>query len=241
MASPRDASPEEIRASYRALAKKYHPDLVQQADGDTKKLAEERIKAVNEAYTILNDPNEREKYHRVMWTSRDPARKYQKIFPPRHAPPSSNGRSSQKQSNDPAGHILIQLQALRAEREFLSNRQYIKRRRFMGGALFSTLIVFFFMWMENATLSTTSYELIPRLGSFLFTFLSCELVALPIIINASAMQIPRYPGLSNPIGFSLAVVVGTTLACTAIIAPRTLNPVSSASFVMGGLPSRLHY
>jgi hypothetical protein len=105
----------------------------------------------------------------------------------------------------------------------------------MGGALFSTLIVFFFMWMENATLSTTSYELMPRLGSFLFTFLSCELVALPIIINASAMQIPRYPGLSNPIGFSFAVVVGTTLACAAIIAPRTVNPVSSSSFVMGGI------
>jgi hypothetical protein len=73
------------------------------------------------------------------------------------------------------------------------------------------------------------------LGSFLFTFLSCELIALPVVINASAMRIPRYPGVSSPVGFSLAVFAGTTLACTAIIAPREGNPVSSASFFIGGI------
>jgi len=231
----RDATSEEIRAAYRTLAKQYHPDLVQQADGETKKLAEERLKAINEAYTILSDPRAREKYHHLMWTSRDPARKYQKIFPPRQTAPSPNGKSSEHQTTDPAGHILIQLQALRADQDYLAHRQQIKRHRFMGGALLSTLIVFFFMWMENITLSTTSYDLIPRLGSFLFTFLSCELFALPVIINASAMRIPHYPGVSSPVGFSLAVFVGSTLACTAIIAPREGNPISSDAFVAGGM------
>ena len=232
---PRDATPGEIRAAYRALAKQYHPDLVQQADGDTRKLAEERLKAINEAYTTLSDPIAREKYHQVMWTSRDPARKYQKIFPPRRTAPSANGKGRGEKATDPAAHILIQLQAIRSDQEFMAQRQYVKRRRFMGGALLSTLIIFFFMWMENVALSTTTYDLIPRLGSFLFTFLCSELIALPIIVNASAMRIPRYPGISSPVGFSLAVFVGSTLGCTAIVAPRTLNPIASSAFVAGGL------
>ena len=229
----RDATPDEIRAAYRALAKQYHPDLFHQSDGETKKLAEERLKAINEAYTILSDPVAREKYHRVMWTSRDPARRYQKIFPARQT--SSNGKPHEKRPPDPAEEILIQLSALRADLDYLSHRQYIKRRRFMFGTLLSTLVVFFFMWMENLTLSTTNYDLIPRLGSFLFTFLSCELIALPIIINASGMRIPRYPGVSTPVGFSLAVFAGTTLACTAIIAPRTGNPIAHGTFITGGI------
>lgn len=230
----RDATPEQIRIAYRALAKQYHPDLVQQADGDTKKLAEERLKAINEAYSTLIDPVEREKYHRVMWTHRDPARRYQKIFPQRQAPPS-NGKPADKRAKDPAEDVLIQLSALRADLDYLMHRQHIKRRRFMGGTMLSTLIIFIFLWMENLTLSTTNYDLIPRLGSFLFTFLSSELIALPIIINASAMRIPRFPGVSTPVGFSLAVFAGTTLACTAIIAPREGNPISQASFISGGI------
>lgn len=231
----RDATPDEIRAAYRALAKQYHPDLVHQADGDTKKLAEERLKAINEAYTILSDPVEREKYHRVMWTSRDPARRYQKIFPPRQASPS-NGKPKERRSIDPAEEVLIQLSALRADLDYLHHRQQVKRRRFMFGALLSTLIVFFFMWLENATLSTTQYDLIPWLGSFLFTFLSCELVALPIMINSGAMRISRYPGVSTPMGLSLSIFAGTTLACVAIVAPRTGSPMLQEVFILGGLP-----
>lgn len=229
----RDATPDEIRSAYRALAKQYHPDLVQQADRDTKHLAEERIKAINEAYTTLIDPIERAKYHRVMWTHRDPARRYQKIFPQRAS--TSNGKSQEKKTSSPEEHLLVQLSALQADLAYLSQRQHIKRRRFMAGTIISTLVVFFFMWMENLTLSTTQYTLIPRLGSFLFTFLSCELIALPILINASAIRFPNYPGLSNPIWFSMAVFVGTTLACTAIIAPREGNPMSQAAFFTGGI------
>lgn len=43
-----DAAPDELKARYKELAKKHHPDV---NDGD--KAAEERLKLINEAYTYL--------------------------------------------------------------------------------------------------------------------------------------------------------------------------------------------
>jgi molecular chaperone DnaJ len=54
---PRGASAEEIRKSYRKLARKYHPDL---NPGD--KAAEERFKNVQEAYDVLSDTKKRQMY-----------------------------------------------------------------------------------------------------------------------------------------------------------------------------------
>ena len=53
----RDASAEEVRKTYRRLARKYHPDL---NPGD--KAAEERFKQIQEAYSVLNDPKKRQMY-----------------------------------------------------------------------------------------------------------------------------------------------------------------------------------
>ncbi len=49
---PEGASPEAIRAAYRELVKKYHPDRYQ--DNPLKELAEEKLKEINEAYDILS-------------------------------------------------------------------------------------------------------------------------------------------------------------------------------------------
>lgn len=46
-----DASPEEIRAAYREMVKKYHPDKY--TDNPLKELANEKLKEINEAYEIL--------------------------------------------------------------------------------------------------------------------------------------------------------------------------------------------
>ncbi|MEX2541861.1 MAG: DnaJ C-terminal domain-containing protein [Trueperaceae bacterium] len=56
---PRTASQKEIRAAFRKLAAKYHPD---RNKGDEQ--AEERFKEVNEAYTVLNDAEKRKVYDR---------------------------------------------------------------------------------------------------------------------------------------------------------------------------------
>src|SRR5579859_5289197 len=53
----RDSKEDEIRKSYRKLARKYHPDL---NPGD--KAAEERFKKVQEAYDVLSDKKKRDVY-----------------------------------------------------------------------------------------------------------------------------------------------------------------------------------
>jgi curved DNA-binding protein len=53
----RNASADEIKKSFRRLARKYHPDM---NPGDKK--AEAEFKEVNEAYEVLSDPDKRKKY-----------------------------------------------------------------------------------------------------------------------------------------------------------------------------------
>jgi len=58
----RQATEAEIKAAYRKLARKFHPDL-QQEQG--KKAAEEKFKDVNEAYEVLGDSEKRAKYDQL--------------------------------------------------------------------------------------------------------------------------------------------------------------------------------
>lgn len=55
----KNADAKQIKAAYRKLARKWHPDL----HTDKKKpAAEEKFKLVNEAYEVLSDPEKRTKY-----------------------------------------------------------------------------------------------------------------------------------------------------------------------------------
>ena len=56
---PRTASQNDVRKSYRRLARQYHPDVNK---GD--KSSEEKFKEINEAYGVLSDADKRRKYDR---------------------------------------------------------------------------------------------------------------------------------------------------------------------------------
>lgn len=61
------ATEDEIKKAFRKLALKYHPDKNQ---GD--KEAEEKFKEINEAYSILSDPDKKNKYDRFGHAGVDP-------------------------------------------------------------------------------------------------------------------------------------------------------------------------
>jgi curved DNA-binding protein len=54
---PRTATADELKKSFRKLAREFHPDVAKD-----KKKAEEKFKEINEAYEVLSDADKRKKY-----------------------------------------------------------------------------------------------------------------------------------------------------------------------------------
>ncbi len=57
---PRSATDKEIKASYRKLARQYHPDT-----NAGNKASEEKFKEIAEAYEVLKDPEKRKRYDQL--------------------------------------------------------------------------------------------------------------------------------------------------------------------------------
>lgn len=57
---PRGASQEQIKKAYRKLAMQYHPDR----NPGKEKWANDKFKGINEAFSVLGDPDKRAKYDR---------------------------------------------------------------------------------------------------------------------------------------------------------------------------------
>ncbi|MBP7692127.1 MAG: SUMF1/EgtB/PvdO family nonheme iron enzyme [Anaerolineales bacterium] len=57
-----EATQAEIKAAYRIQVQLHHPDRLQQANETVRRYAEDKLKRINEAYTVLSDPVRRSAY-----------------------------------------------------------------------------------------------------------------------------------------------------------------------------------
>lgn len=64
----------EIKTAYRRLARKYHPDVSKEAG------AEDKFKAVNEAYEALRDPEKRAAYDQLRAQGYRPGEEFNRAF-----------------------------------------------------------------------------------------------------------------------------------------------------------------
>lgn len=58
----KEASDKEIKTAYRKLSKEYHPDRQAGKSEEHKKMCEEKMKEINEAYATLSDSHKRQEY-----------------------------------------------------------------------------------------------------------------------------------------------------------------------------------
>jgi len=79
---PRQASTETIKAAYRKLARRYHPDVSKEPE------AEARFKEITEAYEVLKNPQRRSAYDRLNSQRPDPQK------PHEHRPASSHATNN---------------------------------------------------------------------------------------------------------------------------------------------------
>lgn len=73
----RNASPEIIDKAYKTLAKKYHPDLQDEAH---KKESEEKFKIINEAYQVLSNSEQKTLYDRTLINNSVSQHQYEEMY-----------------------------------------------------------------------------------------------------------------------------------------------------------------
>jgi len=107
-----DADQEQIKASYRRLARKYHPDVSKEAG------AEEKFKAVQEAYEVLRDQKRRQVYDQLREQAYHVHEEVQGF---------SDDCEDESDSNDIRGHVYLSLKTVYAGnrvRITLNQRQF---------------------------------------------------------------------------------------------------------------------
>jgi len=107
---PQTATPDEIRAAYRTLAQIFHPDRLTHLKAESRSFAEERLKALNVAYGVLNDPAKRSAYDLTLGQAR-PRVGYQAPPPPASPPPSASPGAARRSQMLERRRRLAQLDA----------------------------------------------------------------------------------------------------------------------------------
>ncbi len=111
------ASAEEIRSAYRIQAQLHHPDRLHGANDKVRQYAEERLKKINAAYTVLSDTAKRRDYDARL---RQNARAAPEEPPPDYGARPRRGR--QRSERDAAAEWM------RQEAEFRKAEEFVRRQ-----------------------------------------------------------------------------------------------------------------
>jgi formylglycine-generating enzyme required for sulfatase activity len=113
------ASAEEIKSAYRIQAQLHHPDRLHGANDKVRQYAEERLKKINAAYSVLSDTAKRRDYDLRLRQNARPA--------PEEAPQPDYGarsrRSRQRSERDAATEWMRQEAEFRKAEEFMRRQQ----------------------------------------------------------------------------------------------------------------------
>jgi len=124
-----DATPEEIKKAFKALALQYHPDQ------HPTPIAAAIFRRLNEAYKVLSDPEERRRYDelRRIRTARrppSPGPRPRKSKPRPKARPRAEPKSgARKSSTPPPAEESVSERTARQRREGVHRYRYAKRRQ----------------------------------------------------------------------------------------------------------------
>lgn len=108
------ATPDEVRAAYRRLAKQVHPDRF--SDATSKALAEKAFIRINEAFNNLRDPFKRKEYERTLAPTVQVASQDHQM----HAATQTNTVKTDASQEEK----IRQVRQEQAEKHFLQGKQY---------------------------------------------------------------------------------------------------------------------
>jgi hypothetical protein len=157
MGLPRDASAQDIKFTYREIAKKFHPDKNPEQEG-----AEEYFKIITKGYNILSNPNEKRKYDSMMQGVDHLKKKKEDTYP--------------KGDNRNPEDIIIKIRKIREYKKQEFIQQFIKREEALTHKIrypfyiMLTIFGYFFVfnrWFVNEASMDYLYIL---LGFSMYTF-----------------------------------------------------------------------
>ena len=166
------ATAEQVKAQYLFLTHAWHPEKFQNADLRAK--AEEKIKEINEAYRVLGDPSERERYHAGLRFG----------SPPATSAPPANSESSQEHPHSRSSQCCESC-GLPAETKYVEFHEntgliFMRQYRSVKGNLCKACINYFFWnltgrtmlfgWWGVISFLVTPFFLLNNISRFIYTF-----------------------------------------------------------------------
>ena len=240
------ATTEQIKAQYHFLTHAWHPDKFPSANLKAK--AEEKIKAVNEAYHVLRDPSKRESYDAARRAGSTPAT----------SAPQSYSRPSQEDSHTPSSQHCESC-GIAAETKYVEFYEnigliFMRQHRSVKGNLCKSCIDFHFWnstgktmllgWWGIISFFITPFILLNNFFRFIFT-LGMQKAPLQIAPSPSAFWHFSTIGGFLLLGYYLFSIVSSASAQHAYTYSPTTAPAASSNHVSAPptptrIPTRVH-